>query len=189
MGWNTTFFRLINGLAFKNGILDNIMFFFSKYVPYIFMLVIVIIFITGIIKNDSRYRKAAISTIIFTIINLIISFIIGNIIYIDRPFVNNDVNLLYSHKVNASFPSDHATGTMSIALGLGYYNKVVGIILTLISIIVGISRIYVGHHYPIDIIGAYIIVIIMNFIYNRFLKSRIESIYEKVETKIIRNKV
>lgn len=38
---NMKFFRLINNLANKNAALDNIMVFFSKDVPYIFMAIII----------------------------------------------------------------------------------------------------------------------------------------------------
>ncbi|MDF2503132.1 phosphatase PAP2 family protein [Clostridium sp.] len=181
---NMEIFRLINNLANKNMILDTIMIFFSKYVPYIFMIVVAMVFISGIMSRNLDYRKMAVNTFFISVINLILSFIIGNIYYTNRPFVDNKVNLLFPHIKDASFPSDHAMGTMSIALGLSKYNNLLSITLTVLSIIVGFSRIYVGHHYPMDVIGAYIIVFITNYIYNVKLRSRIGSIYEIVEKKI-----
>ena len=182
---NMEIFRLINNLANKNTVLDKIMIFFSKDVPYIFMAVIAIVFILGIVKTNSDYRKIAFSTFVITVINLILSFIIGSIYYVDRPFVHNKVNLLMPHSADASFPSDHATGTMSIALGLGKYNRILGVIMTILSIIVGFSRVYVGNHYPLDVIGAYIMALITNYLYNLVLKDKIEEIYIKVEKLLI----
>ena len=182
---NMVFFRLINNLANKNMELDWIMIFFTKYVPYIFMAVIAIVFIIGIIKNNSDYRKVAVNTFVITAINLILAFIIGGIYYIDRPFVNNKVNLLLPHVKDASFPSDHAIGTMSIALGIEKYNKLFSIILIILSIIVGFSRMYVGHHYPMDVIGAYVIVFVTSYIYNLKLRSKVEKLYEMAEKKIV----
>jgi len=181
---NMELFRLINNLANKNTVLDGIMIFFSKYVPYIFMAVIAIVFVLGITKKNSDYRKAAVNTFVITVINLVLSFIIGGIYYVDRPFVNNKVNLLFTHTKDASFPSDHATGTMSIAFGLGKYNKSVSIILTILSVIVGFSRVYVGHHYPMDVIGAYVLVFTTSYIYNLKLRSKVENLYETVENKM-----
>lgn len=182
---NIELFRLINNLANKNSILDKVMIFFSKDVPYIFMAVIIIIYILGIIKKNINYRKIAANTFIITVINLFLSFIIGGIYYVDRPFVNNKVNLLFTHTQDASFPSDHATGTMSIALGLSMYNKSINLILTVLSVIVGFSRIYVGHHYPTDIIGAYILVFATTHIYNLKLRRSVDNLYEMVEKKLL----
>lgn len=182
---NMEFFRLINNLAYQNSVLDKIMIFFSKDVPYIFMVVIAIVFILGVSKKNADYRKIAVSTFVITAINLLLSFIIGGIYYENRPFVNNEVNLLYTHVEDASFPSDHATGTMSIALGLGKYNKLFSVILAILSVIVGVSRVYVGHHYPMDIIGAYIMVWTSSYIYNFKLRGKVEKLYEVIEKTLV----
>lgn len=182
---NMEIFRLINNLANKNAAMDKMMIFFSKYVPYIFMGIIVLIFFQGVLKKNEEYRKVCVNTFIITVINLILSFIIGSIYYVDRPFVHNKVNLLIPHDANASFPSDHATGTMSIALGLGKYNKILGVIMTILSLIVGFSRVYVGNHYPADVIGAYIMVFITNYLYSLVLKNKVEELYIKIEKLLI----
>lgn len=182
---NLEMFRLINNMAYKNNVIDNIMIMFSKYVPYAFMAILGLVFILGVIKKNSEYRKIAVSTFSITVINLILSFVIGSIYYVDRPFVHNKVNLLFPHAKDASFPSDHATGTMSIALGLGKYSKVLGTVLTILSIIVGFSRVYVGHHYPLDVMGAYIIVFITSYLYDAKLKSIVYKLYEKSENYIV----
>ncbi|WP_035283655.1 MULTISPECIES: phosphatase PAP2 family protein [unclassified Clostridium] len=180
---NMELFRVINDLANKSAVLDKIMIFFSEDVPYIFMAIIAIVFILGMTKKNCSYRKVAVNTFIITVVNLILSFIIGGVYYVDRPFVHNKVNLLFPHVQDASFPSDHATGTMSIALGIKKYNKILSTILTITSIIVGFSRVYVGHHYPMDVIGAYIMVWTTSYIYNLKLRSKVDYLYEVIENK------
>lgn len=181
---NMELFRIINNLDNKNTILDKIMIFFSEYGPYISMAAIVIVFILGLKQKNCENRKIAVSTVVITVINLIINLIVRSIFHVDRPFVHNKVNLLLPHDSASSFPSNHATGTMSIALGLEKYNKLLSRILTILSIIIGFSRVYVGHHYPIDVIGAYIIVFAVNYIYNLKLRSKVDNLYELVEKKI-----
>jgi len=56
---------------------------------------------------------------------------------------------------DASFPSDHVVGTMSIAFGINGINKYFGRGLIIMACIVGFSRVCVGHHYPFDVIGVY----------------------------------
>ena len=180
---NLEVFRFINNLANQNVVLDKIMIFFSNDVPYIFMAAVALVFILGIAQRKPDYRKIAFSTIVITVINLMINLIIRSIFPVARPFVYNKVNLLVPHDSASSFPSNHATGTMSIALGLEKFSKPISVILTILSIIVGFSRVYVGNHYPADVIGAYIIVYATSYIYNAKFRNKIENLYGVVEKK------
>jgi len=180
---NLEVFRFINNLANQNVVLDKIMIFFSSDVPYIFMAAVALVFILGIAQKNPDYRKIAFSTIVITVINLMINLIIRSIFPVARPFVYNKVNLLVPHDSASSFPSNHATGTMSIALGLERFSKPISVILTILSIIVGFSRVYVGNHYPADVIGAYIIVYATSYIYNAKFRNKIENLYGVVEKK------
>jgi undecaprenyl-diphosphatase len=183
---NMELFRVINGMAGKNALLDLIMLFLSKYMIFVFASTLALIFIFGFINNKIDQRKLAINTAIFTLINLGLAALIGAVFYVNRPFVHNKVNLLYPHVKDSSFPSDHATATSSIALGLWKGERAISIVLMFLSLAVGFSRVYVGHHTPADVIGSYVIVFIMNIIYNHLLRERVGNIYEKLEKYVIK---
>ncbi len=170
---NLFLFRLINGLAYKNIFLDKIMMFSSKYITYIYGLIIFLYFIYGVIKNNRKVKYMAISIFILLLINISISYIIGLVYYVPRPFVGNKVNLLYPHSTSSSFPSSHAIGVMTIALGIRNRVKKFGYSLILISILVGISRVYVGHHYPSDVIAGFIIAFSSNYIYRKVIEGKV----------------
>lgn len=182
---NMALFRLINGLANKNIFFDKLMIFSSTYMEYIYILILAAVFVLGVYKKNGDCRKAAFNTFIVAAISLILNFVIGSFYYMDRPFVHNKVNLLVQHSKDASFPSDHATGTMSIAVGMGKYNKSLSILLTVLSIMVGFSRVYVGNHYPMDVIGGYIVALIVNYFYNTFVRNKVNSIYDTIEKKLL----
>ena len=182
---NMESFRLINNLANKNIFLDKLMMFFSKDMIYIFGGILVLVFLLGVVKKDKKIRWVVINTALLTGINLTLGYFIGIFYYVDRPFVHNKVNVLYPHVEDSSFPSDHAIVTMSTALGINKYNKIFGIVLTTLSLIVGFSRVYVGHHSPFDIIGTYIIVFITSYIYNAKLSNKVNKIYDKLESMIV----
>lgn len=153
----------------------------SKYVSDIFMAALVIFYIWGVLKKDEKAKDITVDTFVITVINLILSYVIGAVYYVPRPFVHQKVNLLFSHVIDASFPSDHAIGTMSIAVGMNRYNKLFGKLLMILSILVGISRVYVGHHFPSDVIGGYLIVLATNYLYRYIVKGKIQTIYFKVK--------
>lgn len=185
MNLNLDWFRSINDLALRNETLDKFMMFCSKGVPYIFALFVVGIYIAGAIKKKESLREMAVNTVIFSIINLAINMAIGIFIYEPRPFVSHKVNLLYPHAADSGFPSDHSSFTMSVSVGFGMFDKILGAIFMLMTILVGISRVYVGHHYPFDVITAYIIVFISGFFYNKYLKNRVSKLYIFLESKVI----
>ncbi|KZL92625.1 phosphatase PAP2 family protein [Clostridium magnum] len=185
MNINELLFKSINGLAHQSVLLDNIMIILSKYVPGIFMASLAIFYTLGVLNKNKKIRGITVDTFVITVINLALSFIIGIIYYVPRPFVQQKVNLLFPHVIDASFPSDHAIGTMSIAIGINKYQKLSGRILIILSVLVGISRVYVGHHFPIDVIGGYVIVLATNYLYHQLIKDRVQNIYFKVEEMLV----
>lgn len=187
MPFDMQFFNIINGLACKNILLDKSMITFSRAIPIIFILVLLIVYICGILNKDEQVRCIAVDICMITVIGLIFSFIIGKIFYVPRPFVNNShVNLLIQHASNSSFPSDHALFTMCIALGMFKYDKKFGFILILLSLLCGFSRIFVGNHYPSDILGGILLAIFVNYVYNISLKYFFRKIYLTIEHLLMR---
>jgi undecaprenyl-diphosphatase len=182
---NMEIFRLINSMAGRSRALDGVMIFLSKDAPYIFVAILAALFLKGVLSWDQKSRQAAFSTFIFTALCLGISSVIGHVYYVDRPFVHNRVNLLFPHAADASFPSDHATGTMGIAYGTAESSRLLSSLLTALSLAVGFSRVYVGHHYPADVIGAYAIVYAAGFLYSRLLRGKVEKLYSAAEGKAL----
>lgn len=178
---NMELFRLINNLAGKNSILDAIMLFFSQDVIFIFAGFLLLFYLFGFVSKDIAQRKLAVNAAVFTFMNLVIAALLGAFFYVPRPFIHNKVTLLYPHVPDSSFPSDHATATMSMTFGLKKGERKIGLLLILVSLTVGFSRVYVGHHTPADVVGSYLIVIGMNIVYNKFIRSFVDRGYEKVE--------
>jgi undecaprenyl-diphosphatase len=62
---------------------------------------------------------------------------------------------LTSHQANGSFASDHATFTMAVAVGLLLVNRRLGVIAGVLAAFEGFLRVFMGVHYPTDVIGGY----------------------------------
>lgn len=95
------------------------------------------------------------------------------------------MNLLYLYVKNVLFLSDYLIGIMSIVLGFIRYNKVISFLLIVLLVIVGFLRVYVGYYYLMDVIGVYIIVFGVSYVYNLKLRNKVESLYEVVERKLV----
>ncbi|WP_409252958.1 undecaprenyl-diphosphatase [Bacillus sp. SCS-153A] len=142
-------FWAINSLSKRTDFLNLIMIFFSNRIRYVYFFVLLILFF----KNKSITFNAVISAVA--------SMIFGSIIRLfsfrARPFVKNRVGILIPSKRNSSFPSKHTMLTFAVSTTLCLYNRTLGGIFTCLSALTGLSRVWVGHHYPSDIIGSALI--------------------------------
>ena len=96
---------------------------------------------------------AAALALSFILNNLIIKNVVGRI----RPYeaVEGLIRVGDPEK-DASFPSGHTACVFSVAMGilLPAKKKLPGILLLCFGVLMGISRIYLGVHYPTDVICA-----------------------------------
>ena len=141
-------FHLINNLSRQNIFLDNLMIFFAKY---FFLIIFPLCVCYVFFKKSKRIAYLSfVSAILILFINKLIEFFWSR----PRPFMTDSVNLLVKHKPDGSFPSDHASVSMAIAVMLFFVDKKIGLILIISSILIGISRIFCGLHYPLDILAG-----------------------------------
>jgi undecaprenyl-diphosphatase len=73
-----------------------------------------------------------------------------------RPFVDHDgLEVLVSGKTDFSFVSDHSTMAMAIAVGIFLAHRRLGWAALGLAFAEGFLRIYMGVHYPTDVIGGF----------------------------------
>ncbi len=79
-----------------------------------------------------------------------------------RPFnVNPEIVTLIKHPSSFSFPSGHTSGSFSAALVLFHMlPKKLGVPAVVLATMIAFSRMYVGVHYPTDILGGIVVAII-----------------------------
>jgi len=156
--WNIQVFNLINGLAGKNLYLDLFMIFCAQFLILIVPISLMYFWLRG-------ERRLAIFLLASVILATIISKGIGMLYYHPRPFTMNLTTPLISHSADSSFPSDHASLMFSFAIPFFFFkNYKRGIISLLLSILVGFARIYCGVHFPLDILGSFILALILSYI-------------------------
>ena len=108
-----------------------------------------------LIGNEAR-RKILFSAAVAGFVGLLLSQVIGLLWTHPRPFMVGVGHTFIRHVADSSFPSDHLTLMWSISLSFLFHNSTrsVGIILSLLILPVAWARVYVGVHYPLDMVGA-----------------------------------
>jgi undecaprenyl-diphosphatase len=72
-----------------------------------------------------------------------------------RPYESmSDVHVLVHRTTDFSIPSDHATAAGAVAIGLLLTNKRWGVPAVVAAVVMAFTRVYVGAHYPSDVVAG-----------------------------------
>lgn len=133
---------------------DTLIIFGAKYL----FLAIIIIALGFIIFSKREMQK---DVIVFFMMALPLIYVVAKIVslfyYDARPFVVGNFVPLIPHDPDNGFPSDHTLISAAIASVIVFYSRKIGIVLWILTILVGISRVLSGVHHTIDIIASMII--------------------------------
>ncbi|MGI6020616.1 MAG: phosphatase PAP2 family protein [Lachnospiraceae bacterium] len=114
-------------------------------------------------------------------LGLILSLIITNltlkkIIARPRPFAANPaIEYVGTFETDTSFPSGHASASFACAVAilivLPKEKKWIGVVLVVIASLISLSRIYLGMHYPSDVIAGVLVGVLCGVIAARIVKT------------------
>lgn len=89
-------------------------------------------------------------------IALLVNIPIRGFVERPRPFRDHQgLDVLVSGKNDFSFVSDHATMAMALAVGVFVAHRKFGFAAIALALVEGFCRIYMGVHYPTDVIGGF----------------------------------
>jgi undecaprenyl-diphosphatase len=178
---NQSLFNYIHQFAGRSPILDGIGIFFSNYLIY--FLVLGFLFLVLVEKGPRRklyrFAEGALTTILA---RGIVTELIRHFYYHLRPFEFYGFTPLVPES-GASFPSGHMTFLFALAMAVWYANRKWGIVYFLLAAAVGIARIYVGVHWPYDIVGGIVIGVVCGIIVHQLLKPSRVALYPPAEVK------
>lgn len=159
----------INNRASSDAMLFHIISILADIFVFSYPILLIRLFYQGFHQKRKELQHWAISIFVSTIFALFINIAMQMIIQKDRPESLPWLKLILQHIPSVSFPSDHATVSMWIAMWflliicnhikLAYW-KTLMYLLFIFSIIMGICRVAVAVHRPTDIIAWRIIGII-----------------------------
>ncbi|MGW1667097.1 phosphatase PAP2 family protein, partial [Streptomyces microflavus] len=99
-----------------------------------------------------------------------------------RPFLSHDgLHVLVEGKTDPSFASDHALTTMALAVGILLVDRRIGILAVLASVFTGFARLYVGVHYPTDVLAGFALGALVALVGSMFMGRVLEPVVRLVE--------
>lgn len=133
-------------------------------------------------------RNLTIKACLVAIIAVGMNQLIGMVYWHPRPFMMGLGHMWITHAADSSFPSDHLAVFAGLGLTLMFDGMVgVGNICLLTGLCVAWARVFLGIHFPLDMVGA---VVVAGFAYavvspfwrkvGRLITELIEAVYRKI---------
>jgi undecaprenyl-diphosphatase len=167
---DTSVLLFINGLSGKVPVVDE---FFkgisNDYFPMVTISLSLIWLWFAVRDNLERGKnQRAVITAVISIAVVSGLVLLSNSLFIrQRPFVvlpGGSLNLLFYRPTDSSFPSNLAAVSFAIAVTIFIKNKTYGSGLLALAAVSSFGRVYMGVHYPLDVIGGAAIGTISSFI-------------------------
>ncbi len=134
--------------------------FFIFGAKYLFILSLILPLFQFYQSEKVERKRLIIYGILSALLAFILSLIAREIYFNPRPFVVGNFTPLVPHEPDNGFPSDHTLLVAAIASIMTPVHRRLALYLWLLAIVVALSRIYVGVHHPLDVIGSIIIAIL-----------------------------
>ncbi|MGQ9020877.1 undecaprenyl-diphosphatase [Bacillus sp. 18-5] len=189
-GYNEDLFRWVNQLSIDHGYLNPLFIGLAEYTVLLAALMCLFIWFQNRIRTN---RRVVVSAGFTFILAELIGKIAGIFYSNQQPFAEmSHVNLLIQKEVNNSFPSDHTIFIFSVCLIFWLFHKR-HVYWLIIACAVGFSRIWVGVHYPFDVLAGAVIACLtaVAVVYLPICQRSVNAIlscYEWLEQKVVRKR-
>ena len=148
---NASIFSFFYNLSNKSKRFDKIVAFVTHILPY---LIVLFIFLSFFSSRTSWEEVVVVSSATFTawIISLLLKITFRHA----RP-LSHKVDTLFISESRFSFPSEHSAIFSALAFSALHFYYFLGFVLVFLALIIGISRIVVGAHYPKDVLIGWLL--------------------------------
>jgi len=184
--FNTHWLLVLNSFASSDT--SATLFWYIADLPIFFLpLFLIFTWLYYVTKNQNEQKKSLLFLVYSTLVALCINIVIQKLVHFDRPesALENSGRLILEHIPDASFPSDHTAVSIAFVTALYLFGfRKVALIFLPFALMMNISRVVVGVHWPLDVIvGTIIWCISAIFVYKVVQHNKY---IEKLNTQIIK---
>ena len=130
---------------------------------------------------DRKWKLAAASGLGAAALALAVNKVIsGAIWHRDRPYETHHFTDPWSHKTDASFPSDHSSASFAIAFAVLAFDPLAGAIFLVFAVVIAFGRLAIGAHYPGDVLAGLAIGAVSALVVARLLRPAVDWIVVRV---------
>jgi len=160
----------------KSDFLDKFMVKFTNLGGGIFTTCFVIFLI---LIGKEKIRFIGIQAATTLIISQSITYSLKALLSRERPYnILKNLNTFDIIMKDHSFPSGHTSASFSIATTIAFNVPKLSILVFLIALTIGISRVYLGVHYPTDVVAGIILGVVSGIIVHVYLLVYLEKFME-----------
>ncbi len=156
---NTQLQHLINGWAGHNALLDGAMRAGATYlIAAIGVVLVALWWWPAAGPTRAANQRVVVAAVVAAAGALLVGALVRALHPEARPFVADpNTRLLVTHAADSSLPSDHALVSFGVAGAVLWWRRLAGAALVVIGALIGVARIYVGVHWPVDIAAGALI--------------------------------
>lgn len=153
--------------------------FVARFIPWIFLgglllLLIIDMFRAAVFKKYTMFQISFWEVMFTFFIALFLQWAFKALIVEPRPFLEG-ITPLYYYGWNDSFPSGHTLVFTALAVVIYDRHKYIGLLATVVALLIGLARVVVGIHWPLDIavgglLGVVIGRMVIYFIHQHYRK-------------------
>ena len=155
---DASLYRFVNRLADRTSFAHPFFVAYAKYGVALFAVLLLAGWWHARRIADHRGTAAVIWCGAGAVAALGVAQLIGQLIDRARPYaLMPTAHVLIDRTSDFSFPSDHATAVGAVAAGLWLANRRLGLLAGGLALLMAFSRIYVGAHYPGDVLGGLVV--------------------------------
>ncbi len=162
---NDAIFLFFHNFAHQSELVDHLIVFFAFHLPYIVIILagVFLLMHHEVLSAESPWKaflekkREVLEAFSTGILAWVIARLLKILFATSRPMeALTDISPLLVRS-DYSFPSGHATFFTALAFSIFYFHKKAGYFFIACALLIGVARIAAGVHFPVDILGGFLL--------------------------------